>query len=255
VSVALIVIAKAPAAGSTKTRLCPPCTPEQAAALAEAALSDTLAAVGATPVARRVIALDGEPGDWLPGGWEIVAQRGDRLDVRLANAFDDVGGPALVIGMDTPQVSPALLGESARRLVAGDVDAVLGPSSDGGFWALGLRRPERALLLGVPMSVSHTGRAQHDRLLARGLRVAALPELLDVDRIADAFAVATSAPGGRFARALRQTGVNDAAGQGRMICTTPAARPVTNTSPRAPSTATVWGWRTVGQRRSTRGRP
>lgn len=203
-----MVMAKAPAPGSTKTRLCPPCTPEQAAALAEAALCDTLAAVEAAPVARRVIALDGEPGDWLPEGWEVVVQRGDRLDVRLANAIDDVAGPALAIGMDTPQVSPALLGESVRRLVAGDIDAVLGPSSDGGFWALGLRRPERALLLGVPMSVSHTGSAQHDRLLAHGLRVAALPQLRDVDRIADAFAVAALAPEGRFARALRQMSVD-----------------------------------------------
>jgi rSAM/selenodomain-associated transferase 1 len=202
VSVAIIVIAKAPAPGRTKTRLCPPCTPDEAAALAEAALTDTLQAVAATPVARRVIALDGEPGGWLPDAWEIVRQRGNGLDERLANAFEDVGGPALVIGMDTPQVTPALLRASARRLVADGVDAVLGPTTDGGFWALGLRTPDPGLLLGVPMSVPHTGRAQHERLLADGLRVAVLPELRDVDRIADARAVAAFAPHGRFARAL-----------------------------------------------------
>jgi uncharacterized protein len=204
VKVALIVIAKSPAPGSSKTRLCPPCTPEQAATLAEAALGDTLEAVAATSAARRVIALDGEPGEWLPAGCRVVAQRGDGLDERLANAFEDVGGPALVIGMDTPQVSPPLLSDSARRLLADGVDAVLGRSVDGGFWALGLRRPDPGLLLGVPMSVPHTGRAQHERLLARGLRVAALPVLRDVDRIADAHAVAAGAPHGRFARVLRE---------------------------------------------------
>jgi rSAM/selenodomain-associated transferase 1 len=202
VNIALIVMAKAPAPGRTKTRLCPPCTPAEAAALAEAALSDTLEAVAATLAARRVIALDGEPGEWLPAGCEIVSQRGGGLDERLANAFDDIGGPALVIGMDTPQVSAALLDGGARRLLADGVDAVLGLTVDGGFWALGLRRPDRALLLDVPMSVPHTGRAQHERLLARGLRVATLPVLRDVDRISDAHAVAAGAPQGRFARAL-----------------------------------------------------
>ena len=58
--VALVVIAKAPAPGRSKTRLCPPCTADEAAQLAAAALEDTLAAVGATPARRYVLALDGE---------------------------------------------------------------------------------------------------------------------------------------------------------------------------------------------------
>jgi uncharacterized protein len=194
----LIVIAKAPAPGRSKTRLCPPCTPEQAARLAEAALVDTLAAVVATPATRRVVVLDGEPGAWLPDGCDVVAQRGGGLDERLADAFEDVGGPALLIGMDTPQVTPGLLRSAMRRLER--VDAVLGLALDGGFWALGLRRPDRSLLVGVPMSVAHTGREQRARL--RGLRVAMLPPLRDVDRIDDARAVAGEVPGGRFAAAL-----------------------------------------------------
>jgi uncharacterized protein len=201
VSVALVVIAKAPAPGRSKTRLTPPCSPEQAAALAEAALRDTLDAVAAASAARRVIALDGAPGEWVPNGFEVIAQRGRRLDERLAHAFEDVGGPALVIGMDTPQVSAALLDESARCLSDG-VDAVLGPATDGGFWALGLREPDPRLLLDVPMSLPHTGRAQYERLRAHGLRVATLPALRDVDRFADAHPVAAAAPHGRFAEAL-----------------------------------------------------
>ena len=60
--------------------------------------------------------LDGEPGDWLPEGFEVIAQRGDGLDERLAHAFADVGEPAVLIGMDTPQVTPELLALACARL-------------------------------------------------------------------------------------------------------------------------------------------
>ena len=68
----LLILAKAPVAGRVKTRLCPPCSPEQAATLAEAAIVDTLAAAVATPGVRPVLVLDGVPGDWVPNGLEIV---------------------------------------------------------------------------------------------------------------------------------------------------------------------------------------
>ncbi|HLM51248.1 MAG TPA: hypothetical protein VK279_11935, partial [Solirubrobacteraceae bacterium] len=71
---ALVVLAKAPVRGNVKTRLSPPCTPEQAADLAAAALADTLDAVLATPAARRVIVLDGHPGPWLPPGLDVLRQ-------------------------------------------------------------------------------------------------------------------------------------------------------------------------------------
>lgn len=210
---ALIVIAKAPVPGRVKTRLCPPCTPQQAAALAEAALADTLAAVAATPVARRVCALDGEPGPWLPDGIEVLAQRGDGLGARLAAAFDDVGGAALLIGMDTPQVTPAQLGAALAALRAPGADAVLGLAPDGGYWAIGLRTPDPSVFAGVPMSTALTGAAQQARLLETGRRVRLLPELRDVDTIADARTVAAAAPDGCFAAALRdvETATEEAA--------------------------------------------
>ena len=201
---ALVVIAKAPVAGRSKTRLTPPCTPDQAALLARAALQDTLDAVAATPVARRVCVLEGEPGDWLPEGFEVIAQRGDGLDERLAHAFADVGEPAVLIGMDTPQVTPELLALACERLAGPGVDAVLGAAPDGGYWALGLREARAELLYGVPMSADDTCVMQRERLLAHGLRIRELPPLRDVDDIADARAVASAAPGGRFARALAE---------------------------------------------------
>ena len=195
----LLVIAKAPRAGRSKTRLCPPCTPAEAAWLAEGALADTLAAVAATPAARRVLVLDGLLGDWLPPGIEVVPQGRGGLDARLAQAFAATGGPALLIGMDTPQVDPGLLTEALRTLGQPGVDAVLGPAVDGGWWALGLTDPHPADILGVPMSTPHTGAAQLRRLAARGHRVHQLPYLRDVDRIDDAWVVAAIAPHTRFA--------------------------------------------------------
>jgi glycosyltransferase A (GT-A) superfamily protein (DUF2064 family) len=211
----LLVIAKQPVPGRVKTRLVPPCTYEQAAALAEAALADTLRTVLAAPAARRVLVLDGEPGPWLPPGFEIVPQCAGPLDERLAAAFAAVPGPALLIGMDTPQVTPGLLTVDWRA-----ADAFFGPAADGGFWALGLRQPDPALLRGVPMSTAVTGAVQRARLHAAGLRVAELPQLTDVDTAADALAVARQAPQGRFAARVRQLAdvlSQAGAGEGTMV--------------------------------------
>jgi rSAM/selenodomain-associated transferase 1 len=201
--VALIVISKAPVPGHSKTRLCPPCEPTEAAELAEAALCDTLAAVAHTPAPRRLLALDGEPGAWLSPGFELHAQRGHGLGERLGDALGLARGPALVVGMDTPQLTPWLLTAATRRLLEPGVDAVLGPALDGGYWAIGLRRPDTRVFEGVPMSTPHTGNAQLLRLRSLGLRTAILPALRDVDTMEDAWLVAREAPRTRFARAVR----------------------------------------------------
>lgn len=193
----LLVIAKEPRPGRVKTRLTPPFTPRQAASLAEAALVDTLLAVAATPARRRVLVLDGAPGPWLPPGIDVVPQCGGGLDERLAAAFADCAGPALLIGMDTPQVTPELL-----TVDFAGCDAYFGPAEDGGFWALGLAVPDPDLVRGLPMSTAATGAAQRERLTAAGLRVRDLPRLRDVDTAYDAGLVAAAAPRGRFAAEL-----------------------------------------------------
>lgn len=105
----LLVIAKAPVPGRVKTRLCPPLTPTEAAAVAAAALADTLDAVAGCAADRKILALDGNPGDWLPPGFEVIPQRGATFCHRLAHAWSDASGPGLQIGMDTPQVTSELL--------------------------------------------------------------------------------------------------------------------------------------------------
>ncbi|HWF73639.1 MAG TPA: TIGR04282 family arsenosugar biosynthesis glycosyltransferase [Solirubrobacteraceae bacterium] len=201
-SVALLVIAKEPLPGRAKTRLTPPCTPEQAARLAGASLLDTLDAVRHTPAARKVLIFEGDPIRWRPPGFEVIRQRGHGLAERLAAAFEDVGQPALLVGMDTPQLTPALLLDGVEALRSSNHDAVLGPALDGGYWSIGLRTPDRAAFAGVPMSEHSTCIRQRTRLHELGLRVHEQPCLRDVDTIEDARAVAAACPGSRFAAVL-----------------------------------------------------
>jgi uncharacterized protein len=201
--VQIVVIAKAPVPGRVKTRLTPPFSPAEAAALARAALRDTLAAVSRAAVARRVLALDGTPGSWLLPGFDVIAQRGAGLDERIAYALADAWAaaplPVVLIGMDTPQVTPELLNGAARPLVDGSADAAFGPARDGGFWLLGLRNIDPGLVLGVPMSRPDTGAVQLARLERAGLRVALAPWLTDIDTAAEAVQVAAEAPDSLFA--------------------------------------------------------
>jgi glycosyltransferase A (GT-A) superfamily protein (DUF2064 family) len=202
---AAIVLAKAPVAGRVKTRLCPPCTPEEAAALAEAALADTLDAVAACGARRRIVALDGAPGPWLPPGFEVIPQVDGPFDRRLAAAWALAAGAGVQIGMDTPQVTPTLLDDALAALDA--TSAALGLAADGGWWAIGLRRPDRRVFAGVPMSTGSTGAAQHARLHQLGHTVTALPTLVDMDTAADLPAVTASGSAIRTAQQARRIGM------------------------------------------------
>lgn len=216
--VTLLVLAKAPVPGLATTRLTPPFSPHQAAALAAAALLDTLDAIrgahrligGPTPV----VALTGDlaraaAADALRTSLRqlrVIHQRGDSLGERIAAAHADAGPSTLQIGMDTPQVDAALLAGIAGRLVAGGGPAaVLGPATDGGWWALGLRDSGQAgLLVSVPTSTPFTGERTRRALRRGGSDPELVAPLTDVDDAETCAAVAAQAPGTRFAR-LAQT--------------------------------------------------
>lgn len=208
---AILVIAKSPVPGFVKTRLCPPCTSLEAADIAAAALADTLSVVAQTNPSARVLVLDGPPGPWIPDGFVIVPQLGRGLDERLANAFAAVTGPALLIGMDTPHVSSDELATATDTLLAPEVDAVLGPAVDGGWWAIGLRRGDPRVFVGVPMSTDHTGRDQLARLDELGHRTVTLHTKRDVDTFEDAEEVARMIPESRFAATLARLSRSESA--------------------------------------------
>jgi rSAM/selenodomain-associated transferase 1 len=200
--VALLVIAKEPLPGRAKTRLSPPCTADEAAGLARACLLDTLDVVARTPAARRVLVFEGDARRWRRDGFELIAQRGTGLGERLAAAFADIAPPALLVGMDTPQVTPSLLLEGMIALTRPGVDAVLGPALDGGYWSVGFSRRAPGAFAGVPMSKESTCVAQRARLEDLGFLVHEQPRLRDIDTIEDARALAVQAPHTRFARAF-----------------------------------------------------
>ncbi|TCK27197.1 TIGR04282 family arsenosugar biosynthesis glycosyltransferase [Pseudonocardia endophytica] len=214
----VIVLAKAPVPGRVKTRLCPPATPEQSARVASAALLDSLDAARAVPGARTVVAFAGDLSAAVGEpelraaltGCDVVEQRGDGLGERIAAAHADTaalhpGLPTVQIGMDTPQVTTALLTGCLDALSTSD--SLLGHATDGGWWVLGLNDPRRASVLAdVPMSRTDTGDLTRQALEASGLRVAAVGELTDVDTADEAVLVADEAPDGRFAAVVAELG-------------------------------------------------
>ncbi|OZC75099.1 glycosyltransferase [Rhodococcus sp. 06-462-5] len=212
-TVTALVVAKAPVPGLAKTRLAATIGDAAAAELAAASLLDTLDAVSAADVDRRVVALTGTLADAARAheltralaSFTVIAQRGDGLGERLANAHADAAtsGAVLQIGMDTPQVTALLLSDAAARLGSSDV---LGSAEDGGWWALGLRNPDHARsLLDVPMSAPSTGADTLAALTAAGASITMLPELRDVDFESDLEAVAQlCTPTSRFRISVRQ---------------------------------------------------
>jgi glycosyltransferase A (GT-A) superfamily protein (DUF2064 family) len=118
----------------------------------------------------------------------VLAQVKGSLDRRLAAGFAAMSpGPALLVGMDPPQVTIDHLAFEPDRH-----DACLGPATDGGYWASDLADPAcaAALIEGVPMSRPDTGAIQYRRLCEAGLAVQLLAELTDVDTPATAASVA-----------------------------------------------------------------
>ena len=206
----VLVMARAPVPGQAKTRLGAEIGHDRAAALATAALIDTLAACRAAG-AHTMVALAGRLADCpqadtlarAMADCAIVAQEGAGFAERLVHAHR-IAGPGLVvqIGMDTPQVTAADLFAVAAKLSGHD--AVLAPATDGGWWALARREPAVVQPLAqVAMSTPTTGLDTRAALEAAGHRVAIGHTFCDVDTGADAQVVAAAAPGTRFARLWR----------------------------------------------------
>lgn len=194
------IVAKDCRPGHVKTRLCPPLTPAEAAAVAAASLADICATVRALPGVRGVLFSDGE----LPAaaaGLEHLRQPPGSLDDRVAFLADVTDGPLLAVTYDVPQLTVAHL----AAVVDGRAphDAMIGRSTDGGLWGLYLRSPRSGLVRGIRTSQSDTADRLHDRLREAGCSVGALPTLVDVDTYDDAVTVSAMIPASAFAAALR----------------------------------------------------
>ncbi|MEW5988091.1 MAG: TIGR04282 family arsenosugar biosynthesis glycosyltransferase [Chloroflexota bacterium] len=185
---ALIVVAKRPAAGQTKTRLSAVLSPETAATLYECFLQDTLDRVRETPGVRPVVAyLPEDAEDYfgqLAPDFDRIAQVGPDLGARLDNALSHYlkNGyeRAVIMNSDGPTLPAAYLVQAFREL-NGAADMVLGPCDDGGYYLIGLKRPAPRLLREVRMSTPQVTADTLALATAEGLRVALLPTWYDVD--------------------------------------------------------------------------
>jgi rSAM/selenodomain-associated transferase 1 len=190
--IALAIMAKAPRPAEVKTRLCPPLEPAEAAALSRAFLLDRIEQVRGLD-ARLAIAYapaDARPVfEELAPDFALVPQRGCDLGARMAAAIEDLeragAAGAILVGTDSPTVPRELLGAAVRRLAAGDVDLVLGPSEDGGYYLIGLGAPRPELFADIAWSTGAVLPETRRRARALGLRTASLPPWFDVDTGAD----------------------------------------------------------------------
>lgn len=207
-----LLVARAPVPGRAKTRLAAGVGPEPAADLAAAALLDTLEVLRGCFTTVHV-SLTGdlreaarrEELEAALMGCEVSEQAGDGFGARLARAHARAardGRLVVQVGMDTPQLTPDLLGDVVAAAGAADRTAVLGPADDGGWWVLALRAPALAgALVEVPMSTDTTCHDTRRALQDQGADVRPAAVLRDVDELADAAVVASAAPATRFARA------------------------------------------------------
>ena len=188
----LIVVGKAPIAGEAKTRLVPPLSADAAAALYRGFLLDTLHL--ATSLDWEHIALIHPAGHAdllrpLANGVNLVEQPGEGLGRALAYAFesrlDDAGNStAVLIGSDNPTL-PAQLVQSAQAALEAGSDLVLGPTVDGGYYLIGMRRHHPALFERIDWSTSRVLRQTLERAADLRLSVRTVGEWYDVDEPAD----------------------------------------------------------------------
>lgn len=189
---AVALFAKVPRAGSVKTRLCPPLTSAEAAAVARICLEATLRRFPAAAPAAWTLFLEGDPEPWLErlaagAGVRIAPQGGGDLGARLARAFRALHGAgarrAVAIGSDSPTLDPSRISQALDRLE--HADAVLGPARDGGYYLIGIRPGRESLFEGIPWSTPRVAAETRRRAAESGWTMAELPEWYDVDDAED----------------------------------------------------------------------
>jgi rSAM/selenodomain-associated transferase 1 len=189
VPIAVAIMAKAPQAGEVKTRLCPPFSTNEAAELYRCFLLDKIAQVRTLTRATPAIAYTPDEGriffeEFAPG-FVLLPQRGPDLGARLANSFDHLfaGGyaGALLIDSDTPTLPIGFLQQALDLIATPTTDLVLGPSDDGGYYLIGLRKLYPELFERITWSTAQVMPETIRRAEAAGLKVATLPLWFDVD--------------------------------------------------------------------------
>ena len=188
-AIAVVIMAKAPRAGEVKTRLCPPLSLADASELYRRFLLDKIDQVRALRTASPAIAYTPAEAraffEEIAPGFVLVPQRGADLGDRLANSLGELLDQgyrgALAIDSDTPTLPLGFLEQALDLLTTPEVDVVLGPTEDGGYYLIGLRTVYRELFEAMAWSTSRVFPETIRRADSKGLRVACLPPWYDID--------------------------------------------------------------------------
>lgn len=190
---ALAVMAKAPRPGKVKTRLAPPLTLNQAAELNACFLRDTAANISAVAGARggagvisyTPVGDEGSFNNLLPDDFVLIPQRGDGFGERLLATAEDLlscgYGSVCLIDSDSPTVPAAAFEQAIAELQREGDRVVLGPSHDGGYYLIGLKRAHSELFAEITWSTSSVFAETVAAAEAAGIEVIVLPLWYDVD--------------------------------------------------------------------------
>ena len=182
---------KAPRAGTVKTRLQPPLTPAEAAELNICFLRDIAGAISEVGEHVRGVGVFTPPGSEkeyegvLPSHFDLIPQHGDGFGERLTNATDDllhVGfHSCCLISSDSPTATVGAFREAVRQLQDADDRIVVGPSDDGGYYLIGMKKLYRHLFQDIDWSTNRVFAQTVERANEIGLEVHVLPKCFDVD--------------------------------------------------------------------------
>jgi len=195
---ALGVMTKAPRAGEVKTRLIPPLTPKEAAALNISFLRDTTSAISTAVQMRKTArqnacgaAVYTPPGaeeayaDILPRHFVLIPQRGGSFGERLLFAAEDLFkcgfNSVCLIDSDSPTVRPEIFVQAVQFLYSPGDRVVIGPSDDGGYYLIGLKKPHRDIFERIDWSTARVFEQTRERAKGTSLEVKLLPTCYDVD--------------------------------------------------------------------------
>jgi rSAM/selenodomain-associated transferase 1 len=208
-------MARAPIPGRCKSRLAAVVGDVRAAALYQAMLLDTLDALSASVHAEARLVVMAAPEDdgvrvlraLAPRRWEVVAQRGEGLGARLADALLRLGAGGDVVALvdsDSPTVDFGVIARSLEHL-RGDHKAMMGPCTDGGYYLIALTSPDIRVFEGIDWSTPRVQEQTRARCAALGIDLQELPPGHDVDD-AEGLARLRAAPGhaARTAELLRR---------------------------------------------------
>ena len=190
----LLIFAKAPVAGYAKQRLIPALGAGGAADLHRRLIRHTLSTAVSTGIPAELWCAPDTSHPFFAAcaaDYPITLQHqaGNDLGERMYNAFADTLGRApssVIIGCDSPALTPEMITNAFHILDNGN-DAVFGPAEDGGYFLIGLNRPEPFLFSAIPWGTGAVLECTRERMHTLGWKWKELPCLWDVDRPEDLF--------------------------------------------------------------------